>query len=39
MEIKDFVNMMCVHIYYLKMLTAYEDIENKLFILKISLKY
>lgn len=39
MKKKGFVNTGCVHIYYLTMLTAWEDIETKLFILKISLKY
>lgn len=39
MEIIDFMNTGCVHIYCLIMLTAYEDVEEELFILKMTLKY
>lgn len=39
MEITYFVKTRCVHICYLIMLTAYEDVEEELFILKMTLKY
>lgn len=38
-EIADFVNTGCVHIYFLLMLTTYEDIEEEIYILKMTLKY
>ena len=36
MEIIDSVNTGCVHMYYLIMLIAYEDVEEELFILKVT---
>jgi len=39
MEITQFVNTRYVHIYCLIMLTANEDIEEELFILRMTLKY